>query len=49
MLPTKFRFIWPSAFSGDDFLEINQSETRISETCWYAPMEGAVLSFLEAE
>jgi hypothetical protein len=24
-----FRFIWPSAFSGDDFLEINQSETRI--------------------
>jgi hypothetical protein len=30
MLPTKFRFIWPSAFSGDDFLEINQSETRIA-------------------
>jgi hypothetical protein len=26
MLPTKFRFIWPSAFRGDDFLEINQSE-----------------------
>jgi hypothetical protein len=30
MLPTKFRFIWPSGFRGDDFLEINQSETRIS-------------------
>jgi hypothetical protein len=29
MLPTKFRFIWPSGFRGDDFLEINQSETRI--------------------
>jgi hypothetical protein len=28
MLPTKFRFIWPSDFRGDDFLEINQSETR---------------------
>jgi hypothetical protein len=28
MLPTKFRFIWPSGFRGD-FLEINQSETRI--------------------
>ena len=28
-LPTKFRFIWPSSFR-DDFLEINQSETRIS-------------------
>jgi hypothetical protein len=28
MLPTKFRFIWPSGFS-EDFLEIDQSETRI--------------------
>jgi hypothetical protein len=30
MLPTKFRFIWPSVFRGEDFLEINQSETRIA-------------------
>ena len=30
MLPTKFRFIWPSRFRGEDFLEINQSETRIA-------------------
>jgi hypothetical protein len=29
-LPTKFRFIWPSGFRGEDFLEINQSETRIA-------------------
>jgi hypothetical protein len=29
-LPTKFRFIWQSGFRGDDFLEINQSETRIA-------------------
>jgi hypothetical protein len=28
MSPTKFRFIWQSGFRGDDFLEINQSETR---------------------
>jgi hypothetical protein len=27
MLPTKFRFIWPGGFR-EDFLEINQSETR---------------------
>jgi hypothetical protein len=27
MLPTKFRFIWPSGFR-DDCLEINQSETK---------------------
>jgi hypothetical protein len=30
MLPTKFRFIWQSGFRGEDFLEINQSETRIA-------------------
>jgi hypothetical protein len=30
MLPTKFRFIWQSGFREEDFLEINQSETRIS-------------------
>ena len=30
MLPTKFRFIWPSGFSGEDFLEIDQSEIRIT-------------------
>jgi hypothetical protein len=29
MHPTKFRFIWPSGFRGEDFLEINQSETII--------------------
>ena len=29
MLPTKFRFIWPSGYGGEDSLEINQSETRI--------------------
>jgi hypothetical protein len=29
MLPTKFWFIWPSGYSGEDFLEINSSETRI--------------------
>jgi hypothetical protein len=29
MLPTKFRFIRPSGYR-EDFLEINQSETRIA-------------------
>jgi hypothetical protein len=29
MLPTKFRFIWQSGFRGEDFLEINHSETGI--------------------
>jgi hypothetical protein len=30
MLPTKFWFIWPSGFRGEDLLENNQSETRIA-------------------
>jgi hypothetical protein len=40
MPPTKFRFIWQSGFRGEDFLEIEQSETRIvckifsSATAW---------------
>jgi hypothetical protein len=41
MLHTKFQFIWPSGLT-EDFLEIDQSETRIvcggqiltSETTW---------------
>jgi hypothetical protein len=30
MLPTKFWFIWTISFRGEDFLEINQSETRMA-------------------
>jgi hypothetical protein len=30
MLPTKFWFICQSGFREEDFLEINQSETRIA-------------------
>jgi hypothetical protein len=30
MLPTKFQFIWESGFRGEDFLDINQSETSIA-------------------
>jgi hypothetical protein len=30
MLPTKFWFIWPGGFRGEDFLEINQSEIRMA-------------------
>ena len=30
MLPTKFQFIWESSFRREDFLEINQSETRMA-------------------
>ena len=29
-LPIKFRFIWTSSFRGEEFLKIDQSETRIA-------------------
>jgi hypothetical protein len=45
MLPTKFRFICQSGFR-EDFLEINQSDTRIA---FGGHMGGSVLSFLKAE
>ena len=28
--PTKFQFIWPHGFRGEDFFKIGQSETRIA-------------------
>jgi hypothetical protein len=34
MLPTKFQFIPESGFRGEDFLEINQSETRMACSGW---------------
>jgi hypothetical protein len=30
MLSTKFQFIWESDFKGEDFLKINQLETRMA-------------------
>jgi hypothetical protein len=30
ILPTKFQFIWESGFRGEEYLEINQSETRMT-------------------
>jgi hypothetical protein len=30
MIPTKFLFIWQSRFRDEDFLEIDQLETRIA-------------------
>ena len=30
MFPTKFRFIWPSGFRGEDLKKIGQSETIIA-------------------
>jgi flavin-binding protein dodecin len=48
MLSTKCQFIWESGFSGKDFLEITQSETRIAcggQVCYQIRMKLAF--FLE--
>jgi hypothetical protein len=45
MLPTKFRFIWQSGFRGEDFLEINQSETKIvcgGHVCYWIETKWAI-------
>jgi hypothetical protein len=39
MLPTKFWFIWPSGFRGEDFLKIGQSEFLYSVTCLFYTLE----------
>jgi hypothetical protein len=40
MLPTKFRFIWPSGFIGEDFKEISQSETKLSVAAMFVNGSG---------
>jgi hypothetical protein len=45
MLPTKFHFIWPSGFRGEDFWEINQSEIRIAcggHVCYWIGTKWAI-------
>jgi hypothetical protein len=37
ILPNELRFIWPSNFREEDFLEINQSETRIDYALGLTP------------
>jgi hypothetical protein len=44
MLPTKFQFIWPSGYRGEDSLEINQSDTRIA--CGAMFVDGRQLLFV---
>ena len=35
MLPTKFRFIWPSGYRGEDSLEINNQKQELPVTAMY--------------
>jgi hypothetical protein len=38
MLPTKFQFIWPSGFRGEDFLDIETALPKRTEIWWEAPI-----------
>jgi hypothetical protein len=40
MLPTTFQFIRPSDFRGEDFLEINQSEKKLSMVAMFVNGSG---------
>jgi hypothetical protein len=40
MLPTMFRFIWPSGFRGEDFLEINKTSTTIACAAMFVNASG---------
>jgi hypothetical protein len=46
MLPTKFQFIWPSGIREEDFLEIDQSDTRIACGVCYQ-IEKKLVIFIE--
>jgi hypothetical protein len=49
MLPTKFRFNWLSSFREEEFLEIDQSETRIacgSHVCYYGRSSINIVNFI---
>jgi hypothetical protein len=35
MLPTKFRFIWPSGFREEDFLEINNQKQELTAAAMF--------------
>jgi hypothetical protein len=46
MLPTKFRFIWPSGFRGEDFLEIKWPPQAILVSDWLISKKSSSLKLL---
>ena len=46
MIPTKFRFSWPSGFK-EDFLEINQSEQELPVAVMFVNGSGQNVQSLE--
>jgi hypothetical protein len=40
MLPTKFRFIWPSSFRGEDFLKSANQKQDLPVTAMFANRSG---------
>jgi hypothetical protein len=40
MLPTKFQYIWPKGFRGEESKKISQSETRIAVVAMFVNGSG---------
>jgi hypothetical protein len=40
MLPTKFRFIWPSGFRGEDFLKLANQKQELSVVAMFVNGSG---------
>jgi hypothetical protein len=49
MLPTKFRFIWPGGFKGEDFFELTNQKQELPVAAMFVNGSGQnVQSFIEA-
>jgi hypothetical protein len=47
MLPTKFRFIWPSGFRGEDFLKLVNQKQELPVVAMFVKGSGQNVQSLE--
>jgi hypothetical protein len=47
MLPTKFRFIWPSGFKGEDFLKLANQKQELPVVAMFVNGSGQNVHSLE--
>ena len=47
MLPTKFRFIWPSGFRGEDFKKLSNQKQELSVVAMFVNGSGQNVQSLE--
>jgi hypothetical protein len=47
MLPTKFRFIWPSSFRGEDFKKLANQKQELSVVAMFVSESDRYENFIE--